>query len=472
MSVIRNKLIPVDYDANGTTDLGFFRSFTEPNPNSSQPTIQGELAVWLLIPSTSLPLGDSLGFVGAVVDEKFPYANGNFNLLGDGFVPGFNFQLPSSPFVPDFNGDGKTDQVFGSLAFQGTTFAGFELATWFMNGLREPLNLFITDSGGSSPAVVPINAGVPPTKYVDLTTGRSAIGGEGPLADFNGDGTTDILVLEDDLSASLRNIEVWIVENGVNTLQQSLPSVDPGIWDIVNVNDLDGNGSNDLIFANFDSSTGSTVYASWLLDNNGNYISGQVIDIAPQGWGLIDTNDFDGDGGADLLFAKQNTDGSSQYGVWLVGNDGRVESVQDFGSIQEAGWEVLDHNDFNGDGIADLLFKNENGIDEDLYGVWLLNGSGGFIDRKLVGAISDSSGYEYLNSGDYSGDGKADLAFVENSAKEVGLWVMNGVNPISRFVLGQYTQYPSPEDWNAPFQQPTLSFPPDSTTPPLSPTFT
>ena len=108
MSVVENKLVPVDYDGNGTFDLGFFVG------GFLGTTQIGQLAAWLLSPDTGLPSTQAL------VDGTFTWAFGDLSVPGDGFIPGFGNSLPFGPsagaffFAPDFNGDGKTDQGFAS----------------------------------------------------------------------------------------------------------------------------------------------------------------------------------------------------------------------------------------------------------------------------------------------------------------------------------------------------------------------
>lgn len=441
MSVLENKLVPVDYDGNGTTDLGFLRPIL---PGSPSGTLQAQLGVWLVTSTT---------FTQSTVGDIFPYANGSFALLGDGYIPGFSgsvnllFNGPA-PLFPDFNGDGKTDQIFGSLVYTNptddTTFEGYELATWFMNGTAVLEQQPIFNPDGSSIAVIPEEWADP-----DLYS----IGGQGPLGDFNGDGTTDALFVRLNGSGTT-SVGLWLIDNGTAVTKSVIG--DAGVnWSLVNTNDFNGDGTTDLSFTQ-PGDGGTTNIGVWTLA--GTTISKQaVVGAAGAGWSVVDTNDFNGDGKADFLFQQDGGGGNTNVAVWTM--NGTEVIGQAVVGVATAGWGIIDHNDFNGDGKADLLFSRDMGGGAQEYAVWLLNGTGSPIAQQIVG--TSGSGWEYSGSGDVTGNDIADLAFYNDTTKQIGVWLFSSSGtPVFKGAVATYDNPSSPVGWEPPFTQPGFDIPP------------
>jgi hypothetical protein len=437
MSVIENKLVPVDYDGNGTTDLGFLLPINYPAP----PLVpsQGELGAWLFATTTGLPT------VQATVGEPFIYANGDHSILGDGFIPGFggainDFFSGPAPLFPDFNGDGKTDQIFGDLVYDGSTFTGFELSTWLMNGVGFTLQAKIVDSTGNT-AFVP-EAWADPFLY--------SIGGQGPLGDFDGNSTSDILLLREVESGT--EVGIWLMQGNVAFEQKIIGFADPG-WSLINTNDFEGNGTTDLLFLK-EVGEGNSELGIWTLD--GTQATSQInLGLVGVDWSVVDTNDFNGDGKADVLFSKDE-EGTTKFGVWTL--DGTVITGQNEIGSTSNDWGLVDHNDLNGDGKADLLFSREvDGGTE--YGFWLLNGTNSPISQGSLGVASD--GFEFTNTGDFNGDKIADVSFYNDTTKEIAIWYLgsNGF-ATSQLVVGNFDSTVAPVGWEPPFTQPIFDIPP------------
>jgi hypothetical protein len=432
MSVLEYKLVRVDYDGNDTQDLGFFRSFPD------EGVLTGELAAWLLSPGTGLPSAQ------AVVNGSFPYAEGDPGIHDDGFVPGFGFSLPAFVLTPDFNGDGKTDQIFGK-----ETVGGFEIATWFMDGTGVIGQQFILDPLGNNAVVDATQGWTNPLLYAD-------IGGRGPLGDFNGDSTTDILFLRESppvmslaansiIGPTETEIAFWLIENGTAVTQTVLSETIGAGWSLANTNDFNGDGTTDLLFVEnavltngleVESQTKnspSTNIGVWTI-NGTEVLEQAVVGTADPGWVVVDTNDFDGNGTADIAFFNGIT---GEVGVWTM-NGTEVTGQAVVGTV-EGNWDLVDHNDVNGDGKADLIFK-ESIMSGDRFAVWLLDGTNAPLSQAVlqVGGSEALAGenWKYVGSGDATGDAKADLAFYNTSTGEVGGWTLDGSNVLSQAILG------------------------------------
>lgn len=445
MSVLENKLVPVDYDGNGITDLGFLLPIFPPSLSG---TITAQRANWLL---SNNPLDPFIaqGDVG----NPFPYANGNFSVLGDGFIPGFagpvNFFFNGpAPLFPDFNGDGKTDEIFGSLiyadSFDDSTFLGYEFATWFMDGVTPIFQESVRTPSGE--LIILPEEWADPFLY--------SIGGQGPLGDYNGDGKSDFLFVQK--SAGNLDIALWLMDGNVAVNQDVLATL-PDTWSVVNTNDFDGNGTTDLVLTEVGGG-GELSIAVWLLDGF-NFVGQSVIATIDQpGWFIADSNDFDGDGNADLILGRD--DGNNlDIALWTL--DGTTITGQKLlGSIPSSeGWDLVDHNDFNGDGKADLLFSRITQTGPEL-AVWLVDGVNNLIAQQSYGVIPDFN-WNFLGSGDADGDDIADIVLFNDLSKEVVIWYLgsNGL-PKAQEVVGTYDDPLSPVGWQPPFIQPIFDIPP------------
>ncbi len=88
-------------------------------------------------------------------------------------------------------------------------------------------------------------------------------------------------------------------------------------------------------------------------------------------------NDFNGDGKADMLW--RNADNGVAV-IWLMDGTTRLT----FGSIGEIDrvWQVIRVEDYNGDNKADITFRN---IDTGGTVIWLMDGLS-VIEKRLVAA--------------------------------------------------------------------------------------
>jgi hypothetical protein len=146
--------------------------------------------------------------------------------------------------------------------------------------------------------------------------------------------------------------------------------------------------------------------------------------------------DMDGNGVSDLLWFNPST---SQFGYWLMNTDDASGAVTRIGSKifnVTPGYFVGAVGDFNGDGLADLVFTSNA---HDLY-LWTNNGEGGFTSTSLG---SYPAGWILIGAGDVDGDGQDDLLWLNPSQCEFGYWLMkNGVHTASKIVNVACGYYP------------------------------
>ena len=156
---------------------------------------------------------------------------------------------------------------------------------------------------------------------------------------------------------------------------------------------------------------------------------------APSPLGAISghsTFNFNTDGKSDLFFLNNTTHGAA---VWeLDGNT--VTAGSQIGTINAAdGWHYSGKADYSGDGKTDLLFTNDttHGI-----AVWRMDGTTVTAGAQ-VGVVNAAGGWSHADTADFSGDGKSDLLFLNSTSNGVAVWQMNGTTVTAGAQVGTMT---------------------------------
>jgi hypothetical protein len=270
------------------------------------------------------------------------------------------------------------------------------------NGTQYTCFVTATNSVGTGPASGNVNV----TPHAPVVAGR--------IPDFNGDGKPDILWSNTANGATY----AWYMNGPPPVLVSDafIAQIDPS-WKVQGVADFNGDGKSDLVWRN--TGTGAT----WVWYMNGTaFMSDALIFTLPPQWVIQGIADFNGDGHPDFLL--RNTDPASGVGfVWFF-ND-----VTDAGSQFLFGidpiWKVEQVGDMNGDGQPDLLFRN---MSSGLAFAWYTQFSGGSL--SLAGSstpiFSIDPVWEIVQLEDWNGDGQRDLLFRNASTGVVFVWYMNG----------------------------------------------
>jgi hypothetical protein len=151
--------------------------------------------------------------------------------------------------------------------------------------------------------------------------------------------------------------------------------------------------------------TGGGAFSNWLgradggLVNNDSaaYTFGVTVD-----WRVAGSGDFNGDGRADILW--RNDDG--RITSWLARADGSLANNDSKAlSAVPTSWRVVGTGDFNGDGRFDILWRNQDGRITD----WLGHHDGSFVVNDSAAMASVSTSWRVAGTGDFNGDGRFDV---------------------------------------------------------------
>ena len=141
-------------------------------------------------------------------------------------------------------------------------------------------------------------------------------------------------------------------------------------------------------------------------------------DVVPTNpWRIGAVADFNGDGHADILWRNYR---SGDNVLWYMNNGTRVASTSIQGLANPA-WELIGAADLDADGDKDLIWRNRTtGANT----IWLMN-------NRIVGAFKALPPVVNLNwklagIGDFNADGQADLLWRHFETGNNSLWLMNG----------------------------------------------
>ncbi|MEM7725497.1 MAG: VCBS repeat-containing protein [Cyanobacteria bacterium P01_A01_bin.45] len=332
-----------DFNGDGKTDI-FGRN------NST-----GENLVWLIDGSISrLQSGTSI-FGGAIL-----------NSVGSGIEDTFEWSYE----LGDFNGDGKSD-VFWRNEDTG------ENRVWIMDGTSIVQNTAIQSLGNNSPA--------------------EAQDWSYELGDFNADGRSDVFWRDYNTG---RNYVWWM--NGASIsfgyeltqLGNTEGTGSPDDWDF-SLADFNGDGRSDVFWRDYDSGRNYV----WLTNNSGTGIIfgselGQLGNTegtgSPDNWSF-GIADFNGDGKSDV-FWRDNSNGRNY--TWTM-NGASISFGYELAQLGDTAgtgnpedWD-FSFGDFNGDDVFDIFWRNDS---ESKNAVWTL--SGGTISGGAFLADLDSDWYQ------------------------------------------------------------------------------
>ncbi len=188
------------------------------------------------------------------------------------------------------------------------------------------------------------------------------------------------------------------------------------------VMDFNGDSASDIVFRN--SSNGQT--SVWMMNGASILSDGETSVSAGDlsGWQIKGFDDFNGDGMADILWRDKT---SGQTSIWFM-NGVTVIGSSDLTTLQVAPDSDLDiagTGDFNGDGMADILWRDNTSGQTS---IWFMNGFEVMNESAETSASAPVSTWGIAGIGDFDGDGKSDILWRHSGTGLTSIWFMDGVN--------------------------------------------
>jgi hypothetical protein len=341
------------------------------------------------------------------------YSNGD-NIISADFNNDGNLDLAESEGYPygsvpgvtilEGNGDGTFKKAgFLSLAERATTLAAADVNG---DGITD---LLVIEPGAPGKLLVYLGDGnFTFTLHKVYSVPDGAVGLA--VADFNGDGNLDVAIANSNLGETEDGYaSIWFgLGNGDFKPSSVQYAAGSHPWSIA-AGDLNGDGVPDLVVTD-DNSYGGSGNTLWVLLNNGDgtFTSGQSFQTGTESLDVVIAN-LTQNGIADLVVATAfNTPAPGVY-ILLGNGDGTfgapvLYSTDNLGTGNAP--QAVGVADFNLDGIPDIFVRNYEPNSGVMYG----NGDGTFQPAILVTVYGGSS----LAVGDFNGDGAPDVATESN----------------------------------------------------------
>ena len=190
--------------------------------------------------------------------------------------------------------------------------------------------------------------------------------------------------------------------------------------------DFNSDGKFDLIWQH--QTTGQLI--AWHMNGaavlGSRFLTPNAVGLA---WKLRGSGDFNADGKADLVWQNVTT-GDLVY--YLMDGTTAFATGSLSPSKVDPTWEIASVRDMDRDGHPDILWNNRN-TGQVL--AWYMNGTTmvrqGWINATPLGDIN----WRLRGTGDFTGDGQADLMWQHEVTGQPLLWVMNGANASSAMMV-------------------------------------
>ena len=198
-------------------------------------------------------------------------------------------------------------------------------------------------------------------------------------------------------------------------------AMNPAASNVVQVADFNAYCISDVLWRNIPTNQN----AMWLINKQINLTNPflQTAPLAPamSEWQIMGTGDFNGDGFADILWRNTST---GEVGIWFM--DGAAFEDQGTGGYatvsyvpSDLNWQIVGDGDFNDDGMSDILWQNRA---TGWVGIWLMNGST-IASSNFVFQVTDLN-WQVVGVGDFNNDGTSDIFWRNSSTGQNGVWLM------------------------------------------------
>jgi hypothetical protein len=453
-----NTIVAGDFTGDGHTDLAVANGGSDTVSvllGNGDGTFQPQVTYSVGAGLSAIVAGDFTG--DGRIDLVVANGLGVSVLLGNGdgtFQPQVTYSVgayPSAIVAGDFNGDGRLDLAVASdldltvSVLLGNGDGTFQLRVTEAVG-SWPDAIVAGEFNGDGRTDLAVANAASNTVSVLLGNGDGTFQpqvtyavGSGPTAivagDFNGDGRTDLAVA----NAGSNTVSV-LLGNGDGTFQPQVTYAVGSDPSSIVAGDFTGDGHTDLAIVNNVTLANPQGTVSVLLGNGDGTFQPQVAYAVGSGElaepSAIVAGDFNGDGRLDIAVVNSGfykdpySDGT--VSVLLGNGDGTFQPQLTY-AVGPSPYGIA-AGDFTGDGRTDLAVYEESPNPQEFYNpgtltytsevsVLLSNGDGTFQPAKTfsVGLYAGP-----IVAGDFTGDGRTDLAVANDGSNTVSVLLGNG----------------------------------------------
>ena len=329
-------------------------------------------------------------------------------------------QINEDHFPGDFNGDGYSDLCSVSYVFQEEDNPDLRYKQYIGYSIK------INDKNGN---YISSGSGTFPQGSLIIGGGNEdGLNQAAPtISDFNGDGKDQILVAEVDADNTLNQIRIYSYDAPFSISEESIvpnfeTSIGPAnkvslllVHYFLQIGDFNGDGAADILAFLADGITGPKPYIFYPRTSDTQYpVNGISFDQYELHRML--TLSHDGDAKTDLLIIPKSGADSKIY-TFAKPQNGEVQTSTIYNNPFPSEWHHVFLGDFNADGMTDLL--NTPLDNSSAWQVSYATGEGYLskpFGHSFSGWLNDLFPFQAkLRIGDYNGDGKSDVFYVNNT---------------------------------------------------------